>query len=302
MKAIVLLNGQAGSLQGDAGRTLRERLEKALRENGVEAEIRACDGGAMEKEARDACAQPIGMLLAGGGDGSLNAVVNGMAGTDIALGVLPLGTLNHFAKDLGIPLEIDAAVSVLKAGAVRRVDLGEVNGRLFLNNSSIGLYPRIVRHRDAQRETLGRGKWWAMALSAMHVLRTFPLISVRIQTDGETRVLTTPFVFLGNNDYRMDLLNLGTREGLEGGQLSVSLARCDTRWGLLKLAVRGVLGRLRQERDFLHLLTADLEIAMARPAVDVSVDGEILRMPLPLRYAIRPKALAVYAPSSPDHA
>ena len=110
------------------------------------------------------------LVVAGGGDGTLSAVAAALVGTDTALGVLPMGTLNHFAKDLGIPLKLEKAVQTLFTGKIARVDVGEVNGRIFLNNSSIGFYPRIVQARKREQRR-GRSKWVAFAQAAATVFR-----------------------------------------------------------------------------------------------------------------------------------
>lgn len=159
-------------------------------------------------------------IVAAGGDGTVSAVVAAIVDTDIALGVLPLGTLNHFAKDLGLPLDLEAAIDRLLSGATRRVDVGEVNGRTFVNNSSLGLYPDIVRDRERQRKRLGRRKWPAFALACLSALRRYPFLGVRLTVGGSERIYRTPFVFIGKNDYRMDGLALGERDRIDASRRS----------------------------------------------------------------------------------
>ena len=157
--------------------------------------------------------------MAGGGDGTINAVAGALAGRDTALGVLPIGTLNHFARDVGIPLNLEAAVRILFTGQVKKVDVGEVNGRVFVNNSGIGLYPRIVRVREeAQRR--GHVKWVAFLLAVGSVMRRYSLVSVRLRSE-ETHAAArgTPFVFVGNNRYEIAGLEIGTRSSLNSGRL-----------------------------------------------------------------------------------
>src|SRR5476649_731552 len=113
--------------------------------------------------AKRALARGVDAVVAGGGDGTINAVASVLAGSSVALGVLPLGTLNHFAKDLNIPLDLDQAIATIARGTTAQVDVGDVNGRIFVNNSSLGLYPHIVRARDQQQRRLGRGKWTRLA-------------------------------------------------------------------------------------------------------------------------------------------
>ena len=124
------------------------------------------------------------------------------------LGVLPLGTLNHFAKDLNIPPDLDAAVNIIANRKTLDIDVGEVNGRVFINNSSLGLYPDVVRGREL-RQRLGFGKWHSLARSAFSVFRRYPLLDVRLTVDGKEITTRTPFVFIGNNEYQIESFDIG---------------------------------------------------------------------------------------------
>ena len=179
-----------------------------------------------------------------------NCVASVLAGTGIALGVLPLGTFNHFAKDLGIPLDRQEALRTILEGEAIQVDVGEVNGRVFLNNSSLGLYPMILRQRVSERRRLGRGKWAALFWATLTALRRSPFLNVRIRLDGKGGETRTPFVFIGNNEYLMEGLNIGRRERLDAGHLSIYVTKRRGRWGLLSLGVRALLGHLYQASDF----------------------------------------------------
>src|SRR5437764_4126415 len=166
MRALVVLNARSGT-----GCT-PERVD-ALRgqfaEAGVQAELVLAQGGEQMFEAVDRARDSgVEMVVAGGGDGTQSAVASRLVGTPLVQGVLPMGTLNHFAKDLGIPLKIEDAIRALASGRVREVDVGEVNGRVFINNSSLGLYPEIVRERELQQLHLGKSKWRALASATLH--------------------------------------------------------------------------------------------------------------------------------------
>ena len=173
-----------------------------------------------------------------------------LLGTDVAFGILPLGTLNHFAKDLGIPLDLDEAIAVIAQGHSISVDTGEINGRIFLNNSSLGLYPDTVRSRERQQRQLGRGKWVAFFWAAVAALRRYPFLDLTIDVDEQAYQRRTPFVFIGNNSYLMEGFNIGARERLDEGTLSLYVVQRTGRLGLLALALRALFGRLRQARDF----------------------------------------------------
>jgi diacylglycerol kinase family enzyme len=235
-------------------------------------------------------------VVAAGGDGTVSAVAGALAGTGARLGVLPLGTLNHFARDLGIPADLDEAVRVLAAGLVRRVDVGEVNGRRFVNNSSIGLYPRVVRRRRRLRALLG--KWLALVLGGLQVLWRFPRLALRLQAAGVDAPVVTPFLFVANNRYEPDLRAGGRREALDRGALHLYVARTGKRRALLRIALRWMAGRGRDE-DVAELSAREVSVDSRRHALDVAADGEVVRLRPPLRYVIHPGALAVLAPPAP---
>ncbi len=238
----------------------------------------------------------VGLVVAGGGDGTLNAVASGLVGTDVVFGVLPLGTLNHFAKDLGIPLNLDEAIRIIAAGHIVKVDTGEVNGRVFLNNSSLGLYPDTVRRRELQQSRLGRGKWLAFLWAAVTSLRRYPFLHLTLTVGEKTYQKRTLFVFIGNNAYVMQGFNIGARAALDAGRLSLYAAHRASRLGLVVLALRAVVGRLRQAKDFDVLFAKNLTIESRHKQVRVATDGEVNQMHTPLNYRIVPRSLNVLVP------
>ena len=256
----------------------------------------AASGADMVHHARAALEGGVRTVVAGGGDGTINAVASVVAGSGASLGVLPLGTLNHFAKDLRIPLALERAVAVIARGSVRRIDVGEVNGRIFLNNSSLGLYPDIVREREQQQRILRRGKWAAALHATVAALRRFPFLSVRLCISGADVPRRTPFVFIGNNAYRIGGLALGARARLDGGHLSVYVAQRPGRLSLLRFALRALVGRLAQARDFDVLLVENMQIETRRQRLRVATDGEVHTLSTPLSYRVRPGALSVIVP------
>ena len=292
----VIINGAAGTALGheDVGRAASEAF-KACGE-GVSVSV-ARGGDELEELTRRALGNGARSLVAAGGDGTVSAVASLVAGTGRALGVLPLGTLNHFAKDLHIPLELDAAARTVCEGRVAEVDAAEVNGRLFINNSSLGLYPRIVRRRERMQEREGSGKWPAFLRAALAVLRRYPFLRVRLNADGREIVRLTPFVLVGNNEYEVDGLGLGGRRRLDSGHLSLYVAHRTGRLGLLRLALRALFGRLREAEDFDALSAEEIWVGTQRPRrLPVALDGEVTLMKTPLRYRSLPGALRVIVP------
>jgi diacylglycerol kinase family enzyme len=299
MKAIVLLNAAAGQagLAGGGGENPRGRdVAAALAEVGVDAEVRAVTGGKLMETAKAAVGERPDAIVAVGGDGTVSAVASGVAGSEVAMGVIPLGTLNHFAKDLRLPLDLKEAARVIAHGRVAEVDVARVNDRIFVNNSSIGLYPQVVRQRDELRERLGRGKWYAMLTAIMAVLRLFPTVRLRVSANGETFLRTTPFVFVGNNQYRLDLFSLGQRQRLDGGDLCLYFTNRTGRTGLLRLTLRTLFGRLSQDKDFNAVCAQEVWIDSSKRHLSVALDGEVFSMKPPLHFRSWGRSLKVLLP------
>src|SRR5687767_14944460 len=209
----VILNGLSGNGESSAQ---PESLERSFRQAGVAARIIVLRPGEDLREvARRALRDRPPVMVAGGGDGTLNGVAEVLCGTETALGVLPTGTLNHFARDLRIPAGIDEAVRIIAAGRRSRIDVGDVNGRCFLNNSSLGLYPNVVRERTRQQRRFGRSKRAAMVWATLAALRRSRLLDLRLQLEDGERSYRAPFVFVGNNQYHMEGFDIGTRERLD---------------------------------------------------------------------------------------
>jgi diacylglycerol kinase family enzyme len=222
----------------------------------------------------------------------VSTVAAALAGTDTPLGVLPAGTLNHFARDVGIPVDLAQAAGVIAQGNSIRVDVGTLNGRVFVNNSSIGLYPAMVRVRD-RLMTRGWPKRAAMLAGGLAAVWQFPNLRLRLGTSNSGVVTRTPFVFIGNNSYELSGFEVGTREGLQDGVLQVCTVRNPTRLALLAGAARSLFGSTPE----IHLDHApEVHIRTLRSRVRVALDGEVAVLRSPLRYAIWPGALRVLVP------
>lgn len=292
----ILLNATAG---GSGKEDLRDRLADLFRVHGLEATIAFAHSGVELVElARQSVRHAGELVVAGGGDGTINAVASALLGTNKVLGVLPLGTLNHFAKDLQIPLALDSAVQTILAGRIMAVDVGDVNGHIFLNNSSLGIYPHLVHEREAHQQQ-GRSKWFALCLAALRVLYRYPRVSVHIRVDGQALVRMSPLLFVGNNEYSLEGRQLGARTCLDQGRLCVYVLHQTGRWGLLRLLCHLLLGQRQAATDFDALSTPALSVEARRPhqRLRVSIDGEVIMLRAPLHYRIRPAALHVIVPS-----
>jgi diacylglycerol kinase family enzyme len=291
----VVLNATSG--HGTAP-TVAERLKEIFAEAGREARISLATGGSdINAAMRRAVEAGCETLLVGGGDGTINSGASAVVGRGIPLGVLPLGTLNHFAKDLGIPLEVDEAAKVVLQGVVCKVDVGEVNGRIFLNNSSLGVYPAIVRLREKYRATVG-GKWLAALWAGLTVLRRRPFMAVRIIAEGEAIIRRTPLILVGNNEYQMAGIHAGSRESLARGRLALYVLNAEQRPGLLGLAWQVLLKGAEGVKEVDLITVEEATVETRRRRLQVAADGEVFTLAAPLSYRIMPGALRVYVPEA----
>jgi diacylglycerol kinase family enzyme len=290
--AVILNAGSGTGLAETAAAEITARFAAADRPVLVTL---ATDGTTLQQAVDAALTAEASAVIAGGGDGTVNSVATRLVGTSTALGVLPLGTLNHFAKDLGLPLDLAPALDVILAGRTTQIDAGEVNGHIFLNNSSLGLYPRIVRLR-ASRPARGVAKWFVATWATLQVLRTVPVMGVRIEVDGSPVLRRTTLVFVGNNEYRMAGLDAGTRSSLTNGELVLYVVRGGGRRRLAEVAWH-ILRGTAEAADALEILhVSEATIESRDHLLEVALDGEVTKLAPPLVYRIRPRALTVLVP------
>jgi diacylglycerol kinase family enzyme len=302
LRLMSLLNVHAGEADHAGIARLKTRLAAIFAGLDVEDGLVLCSGAELkplaEKALAKAKAGEIDAVVVGGGDGSIRAVAGVLANSGVPLGILPLGTLNHFAKDLGIPMDLDAAAAILGAGEVRSIDLAEVNGESFVNNSSIGIYPYIVVDRERRRQKHKLAKWIAMIQAFLRMLRHFPRRRLSICTKDWSRPYRTPCLFIGNNEYGMEFFTLGRRERLDRGELSVYVVKQRRPLGFFWMICRMCFGHVSRERDLESFRLRDFEVRAKVSRLPVALDGEVQIMHPPLHYRSRPGALRVIAPAA----
>jgi diacylglycerol kinase family enzyme len=288
----VLLNPRAGT-QDDA---VMQHVSDAFRRAGAgEPDIRIVEGPLVHAAASEALAHGSTVVVAGGGDGTVSSVASAIVGRDAALGILPLGTLNHFAKDVAVPIDVDDAIRAIAGGRTIRVDVGEVNGRPFINNASVGMYALLIAERQAMQR-LGRGKWLAHALAATRVWRRYHRLHALLRVDRRERAVPTPFVFVGNNEYELSGLELGGRKNLEAGRLHVCMAPGMPRRRVARMIIVAIFGDICRLEGFESFTAAEVTLDAGTARLRVSLDGELITLDNPLEFRIRPRALRVIVP------
>ncbi len=296
MKVLVLLNRGAGSVNGLSPEELCGRIEGTFAAFRVEAEVRALDGPALAEAARAAADLPVDAVIAAGGDGTVNTVAAALAGTSKPMGVLPLGTFNHFAKELGIPQDLDAGIAALATAQPTDLDVAEVNGRLFLNFTGIGLHPSMVRRRDEAAD-VGKPKLLATIVALLRALRDLPVMRVGIASAGRPQWRVTPSVIVCTNTYQMKAYGVEHLSIPQRGVLNVYVART-TRWyHMLWIVARALFARLDTTKAFEVVVLPEVSIFLHRRRVAITIDGDVETLEAPLVYRVRRGGLRVLVPA-----
>ena len=284
-KYVFIINPNSGSVTP----ARIKQLHSTIAEHKLDAEVvlTGHDIQAQTARLRDAGYKAV---VAAGGDGTLRAVAASLAGTRTAFGILPWGTFNHFAKDLGVPSDLETIFAALEAGKTRQIDVGEVNGEMFLNNAALGVYPKFVVEREKIQSVIG--KFPAAAIAAIKGLFQYHTYSLTLTIDGQVTKVKTPLVFIGNNDYQIDRLGLVARENVDKGELCVYTLGSDKRVDLVKLAWRTALGTTRTMELFHQFNPTELTVDSSRTkSLLVGLDGEVERMKLPLKIKLERRQL-----------
>jgi diacylglycerol kinase family enzyme len=281
----------AGGTASRAGAELRQQVTAAFAAVGQPIALELVDGDELaDALARHAEAPRIAV---GGGDGTLATGAEAASRNGSELAVLPLGTRNHFARQLGIPLDLPGAAKMAARGTARLVDLGQADDRVFINNLSVGAYVELVREREASPLP----KLLATLPATWRTLRKLRSRPFEVTLDGDASSVRTPLLFVGNNRYEVEEGHPGDRAALDDGLLSVFAVAPLSRAALAMAALRTLAGRPRMHRDFVLDRTAR-EVCVEGPGavLEVTLDGERVRFDLPLTIRTRPRALAVVAP------
>ena len=246
---------------------------------------------------RDRLREGRRLFVAAGGDGTINTVVQPLIHTEAILGVIPVGTYNHFAKDLGIPLAWRDALDVVINGDIKPIDAARINDRFFVNNISMGLYPELV----ARREEKGRDypRWKARLLAAIATLRKYPHIAVTLDSEHHHEVIKTHVLMISNNSYDLSRLGIeAPRRALEEGRLSVYWLPHVRRLTLTRFVAHYLAGRVHETPGFRSFRTSRVKIQSSKRHLHLGIDGEVVTMDGPLTITIVPQSLSVKVPKA----
>ena len=292
----VILNAKSGSQKGEEA---REAIERVLSASGRPYHITIPPKNDLGKVVKEKAASKCKVLVAAGGDGTICCVAEAALHSDKTLGVIPLGTFNYFAKNLGIPLEPDKAAEVLLGEHTVRAPVLDLDGRLILNNTSIGIHPAVLLKRRQMYRRWGRNQLSAYASVIMTAFQPPPRLRVKLALSEGDVLRETPLVMVCSNAFQMKAFGLAGKECLAEGQFALYVARMAGRATILKHGVRTVLRKLRPEIDYEVMCTSDVTIETRRRRFRAAVDGELEELESPLRFRVRAEALRVLAPREP---
>ncbi|MGK7653898.1 MULTISPECIES: diacylglycerol/lipid kinase family protein [unclassified Roseovarius] len=297
MSYVVILNSDSGKGGRKPG---AEDIRSLFEAHGVSVTIIDVKGGDdIPAKVASAIEQPgIECVVAAGGDGTICAVAGALADKRVDLGVLPLGTFNYFARRFGIPEDVEEAVDAVCRGRKETINLGCVNGRVFINNASIGLYPAILKQRESIYRRWGRSRlaaYWSVVVAMITVYRP---LTMRIEVDGKLRSAKAPTVFVGMSAYQLDEFEIEGADAVREGKFAILLAPDCGRYMLIWKALLVALRDVRKGRDFTLLTGERATVETRRSTRDVALDGERRRMKGPFEFSILKDALQVRLPDA----
>ena len=290
-KVGVIINVSAGAAEGER---MIDAIKALFERHGAQPLVEIAPGKRLCDVAHRMRTEQFDVVVAAGGDGTASAVASVLAGSETALGVLPMGTLNHFARDIGIPLDTEEAIAAICSGESRSIDAASVNGKLFINNSSLGLYPDQARLRQKWRGRIGR--WPALILASIVVLTRFPFLRIFAKINGRTVSRRCPMMLVSNNRYSLEPGRLAERERMDEGVLGVYLLKDEGRAGLLRIALHSLIYSPEEASSFESDVAREVTVRTRRRRVRVALDGEVFQFVTPLEFKAVPGALRVIAP------
>jgi diacylglycerol kinase family enzyme len=295
-----VVNGKAGSSDADA---TRDAIESGLREAGRTGIVRFAAHGELARVAREGAAKALAdgsAVVAVGGDGTINTVAQAAHPAGCAMGVLPEGTFNYFAREHGVPTETAEALRWLLDARPEPVQVSAINERIFLVNASVGLYPDLLQDRERWKARFGRSRLVAFGAGLVTLLRAQDPLRLRIEWEGKLSKVRTLMLFVGNNRLQLEQLGLTdpgapAHGGAAGGHITAVILRPIGTVAMLKLVLRGAMGKLGDAGGVEHFvcqkLVVEPTLTLGWRRVKVAFDGEVEWMMSPLTIRVLPKPL-----------
>lgn len=299
---VVLNNGSGRQAGAPAGERICELLTRA----GRRAELLLADRGQLDKVARQAVQRAVlerGIVVAAGGDGTLSTVAQALYGSGIPFGVVPLGTFNYFARNHGLPQDLEAATHCLLDAHIQPVHAGFLNGHIFLVNASLGLYPNLLEDRECDKAQLGRSRLVALFSAIKTLARVHRVLDVELEQDGQQRSLRTASMVVGSNALQLEHIGVPLAEAVQKGELAAMLVKPMGKPALYGLLLRGLLSRLGETENLRCFSFTELRVhrrRRRRRRIKVALDGEIRRLSLSLTFSAGRDCLPLLLPRNPD--
>jgi diacylglycerol kinase family enzyme len=300
----VVLNAGSGRHDSQEQQAL---IARTFEEGGREFEFLLIDDPAriteVARRAVELAQSRQGVVVAAGGDGTINAVASVVIGSGCPFGVLPQGTFNYFGRVHAIPQETAAAARALLGASITPVQAGQVNGRLFLVNASLGLYPQLLEDREAWKHQLGRSRFVAFLSGIATLLQSRKQLHLQIESGGKAVALRTPTLFVGNNHLQLARVGIDEQhtEAVEQGQLAAIVVRPIGTLALFGLLLRGLLGQLGEADNIDSFSFRRLTVTpRGVKRIKVATDGETAWMRTPLVFEVSPQPLLLMVPAPAD--
>ncbi|MFV5481912.1 MULTISPECIES: diacylglycerol kinase family protein [Acinetobacter] len=302
LQPLSLIYNQKSGFHATQQEGVYEELLHVLSQHGFEiqlfemGEIANFDQLMQQVLARHQAAQLSGVVVAAGGDGTLNAVAAKLKGTSIPMGILPLGTFNYVARLLNIPLDLIEAAQVIATGTTRAVHVAQINQHIYLNNASLGLYPLFIQKRERYNQYLGRLPLHAYTSGLDVLIRDRKELKLKIAIDGTLYPLKTPLIFFGNNQLQLSEMNLRIAQAAEQGKVAGVVVAKSDKLTLFKILWQMIQGKLDQASDVYSFAADQVVIHSTQTQLTVAIDGEIVKMRPPLHISVQKNALNIKVP------
>lgn len=294
----VIRNRGSGKEDDQVVQTITEGLQPFVADFALR---QTDDGSQLLDMARQAVDDGFDIIVAAGGDGTQSAVAGALAGSDAMMGVLPGGTFNYFARDLGVGETMEDAIQTLRNGVTQQVDVGQIENLIFLNNVSLGVYPHILKTRESVYRRWGRSRiaaYWSVVI-ALRRLRHPMHLTARV--DGESKSYSTALTFVARSAYQLESFGLEGADAIRDGNFAVLIAKARKPIPLLRSALRLAVGLSAKDSDFDLIITDEINIETYKPQQLIAHDGEKTRLASPFHLKVWHEALTVLVPTGGEN-